>query len=201
MSSAIQSARQIFLDHKGILRSSEARRLGIHPQTLSRMLDTGILLRLERGLYQLVETLHTNSHPELLQVSKLVPKAVIFLLSALNFHGMTTQIPRKVFIALPRGTWKPSLESPPLEIFWLSSVPYSSGIEKHQIGGLEVAIYSPEKTVADCFKFREKIGEDIAIEALGDYLRRSDRNIDRLLNYAEILRVRKRMEPYLKALA
>ncbi len=199
MTSSYESARGIFLEHDGILRSSEAQKLGIHPQILARMLDAELLIKEERGLYRLAEVV-PKSDPDLVQIAKLVPKAVICLISALGFHGMTTQIPRKVYIALPKDIKKPKIEYPPIEVVWLSRKPYFSGIEQHKLDGVMVPIYDREKTVADCFKFRSKIGEDVAIEALKDYLRSSDRDIDQLLHYAEIDRVRIIMDPYLKAL-
>ena len=116
----------------------------------------------------------------------------------LNSRGKV--ISGSVWIALPREQKPPKLDHPPIEVIYLSSQPYSSGIEHHKIEGIPVPIYSLEKTIADCFKFRRRIGEDIALEALKDYLARSDRNMDRLMRFAKEDRVQRVMEPYLKAL-
>ena len=199
MATTIDKATSIFREHGGLLRSSEAQKLGVHPQTLSRMVDAGQLVKEERGLYRLAER-HFLVEPDLIQVAKLIPKAVICLVTALSYHRVATQIPRSVWIALPREQKPPKLDHPPIEVIYLSSQPYSSGIERHQIDGVPVPIYSLEKTIADCFKFRRRIGEDIALEALKDYLARPDRNMDRLMRFAKEDRVQQVMEPYLKAL-
>lgn len=199
MSKAFEIAREIFLQHNGILRSKEARRLGIHPQTLSRMLEAGLLVKEERGLYRLVE-IQLTGNADLIQVAKLVPDGVICLLSALTFHNMTTQIPHRVYLALRQDMKKPRFQYPPLEVVWMSGNSYSAGIEKRDLDGVVVPIYNREKTVADCFKFRNKIGLDVAIEALEEYLRQTDRSIDILLQYSRIDRVRNVIDPYIKAL-
>jgi predicted transcriptional regulator of viral defense system len=199
MSNSIDKAIEIFELHNSILRSSEAQRLGINPRTLAKMLETGIVTKEERGLYRLTDS-QPDGDPNLINVAKLVPKAVICLISALSFHKMTTQIPRKVYIALPREKKAPYIEYPPLEIIYLSRRPYEAGIEKHERDGVSIAIYDQAKTVADCFKFRKKIGEDVALEALKEYLGEEKRDLNSLLEYARINRVRTIIEPYLKAL-
>lgn len=191
-------AKTIFEAHKGILKASQAKQLGIDQKKLSQMLEIGILVREVRGIYRLAD-LPPLSNPDLIQVSMRVPNGIIFLISALNFYGLTTQIPYKVYMALPIGTKKPWLDYPPLEVYWLSQKTYSSGIEEHIIDGIPVHIYCREKTVADCFKFRNKIGSDIAIEALKDYLHQPGQDINTLMRYARIDRVEKILLPYLKA--
>jgi predicted transcriptional regulator of viral defense system len=126
-----------------------------------------------------------------------VPNSVICLISALNFHNLTSQIPYRVYIALPQKTKAPRLDYPPLDIVYLSETPYAAGIEEHTLDGITVRIYSREKTVADCFKFLNKIGLDIALEALKDYLRQPERNLGELLRCARVNRVEKIMQPYL----
>jgi predicted transcriptional regulator of viral defense system len=192
-------ATAIFRDNGGLLRSSEARRLGIHPQTLSRMVDQGVLEKLERGVYHL-KAFELQGDSDMVLVAKLVPRAVFCLLSALSFHDMTTQIPRKVYIALPQSVKQPAIGHPPLDIVWLSDTPYGAGIGHHTIGGETIRVYRKAKTVADCFKFRNKVGEDVAIEALKDYMRQPDRDIPELLEYAGIDRVRSIVETYLKVM-
>jgi predicted transcriptional regulator of viral defense system len=128
-----------------------------------------------------------------------VPNGIICLISALQFHGMTTQIPRRVWIAIENRAASSRLTSPPLKIIRLTASSLTSGIEKHTIEGVEVKIYNPAKTVADCFKFRNKIGLDIAMEALRDYLRMKKGTVDDLWRFAKIDRVAKVIQPYLEA--
>ncbi len=192
-------AREIFLRCGGILRSYEARRQGIHPETLSRMVRHGLLEREERGLYRLAE-IEPAGNADLILVAKRVPQGVVCLISALSFHDLTTQIPYKVYLALPQRVKKPKLAYPALHLVWLSGEARSAGIELHKLDGVSVPIYNREKTIADCFKFRTRLGLDVAIEALRDYLQLPDRNIDELLRYAAVDRVEKIMRPYLEAL-
>src|SRR5688572_18233326 len=173
-------AQQIFQRHRGLLRTAQAKQLGIAETTLARMLASGLLVTESRGLYRLASTTPLN-HPDLVQVASRIPSAIICLISALDFHNLTTQIPHKVYIALPKPIRRPRLDYPPLDVVWLSAKPYQSGIEEHTLDGVPVRIYSPEKTIADCFKFRNKIGEDVALEALKDYLRRPGAKLEELL--------------------
>ena len=195
-----QQARQIFLENSGILRTSFARKAGIHYRTLSGMMDAGLVVREARGIYRLAD-LPPLGNPDLVQVSLRAPKSVICLISSLHYHELSTQLPFRVYIALPQKTKAPRIKYPPLEIVYLSQKPYEAGIEEHTLDGVIVRIYDAEKTVADCFKFRNKIGVDVAIEALKTYLRRPTRNIDLLLSYATIDRVANVTRPYLDALA
>ena len=190
---------KIFQDHNGILRTQQAIRLGIAPRTLYEMRDAGLILRESRGLYRLAD-LELGSNTDLVQVAMKIPKGVICLISALSFHDLTTQIPHQVYVALPNYAEKPRLEYPPLRIFWLSQKAYSAGIESHELDGIPVKIYGIEKTIADCFKFRNKIGLDVALEALRDYRKRKDFNIGTLLHYARIDRVERVIKPYLEAI-
>ncbi len=199
MSTNIEKAIEILNAHEGILRSSEAQKLGIHPQTLSRMHARGLIVREERGLYRLPDR-EIEADPDLVTVAKLVPKGVFCLLTALDFHGLTSQIPRRIYVALPFGYKAPSISSVPTVFVNLSDKPYHAGIEEHNLDGVIVSIYDAAKTVADCFKFRRTIGEDVAIEALKDYLQSRDRIIRLLLEHARIDRVENVMQPYLKAL-
>lgn len=196
---AIDSATKIFLDHNGILRTQQAIRLGIAPRTLYMMRDAGIILRESRGLYRLADA-ELGSNTDLVQVALKIPKGVICLISALSFHNLTTQIPHQVYVALPIDAEKPRLEYPPLRIFWLSEKVYSAGIENRELDGVPVKIYGIEKTIADCFKFRNKIGLDVALEALRDYRKHKGFNIGTLLHYAWIDRVERVIKLYLEAM-
>ncbi len=192
-------AIEIFTAHKGTLKTSQAIVLGIAPRTLYAMRDAGIIRRISRGVYQLASQ-ELPGNPDLISVALRIPKAVICLISALHFYGMTTQIPHKVYIALPQSAERPRLEFPPLDIVWLSEKSYCAGITEQQVDDIPIKIYSREKTIADCFKFRNKIGIDIALEALRDYLKLPDRQLDQLLVYARIDRVESLISRYLEAL-
>ena len=195
----IDRATKIFHDHNGILRTQQAIRLGIAPRTLYKMRDAAMILRESRGIYRLAD-MELSLYTDLVQVALRIPKGVICLISALSFHELTTQIPHQVYVAIPSYAEKPRLEYPPLRLFWLSQKAYSAGMESHELDGIPVKIYGIEKTVADCFKFRNKIGSDVALEALRDYRKREGFNIGTLLHYARIDRVERIIKPYLEAI-
>ena len=194
-----QKAIALFRQHGGTLRTAEALRLGIHPRTLYAMRDTGVLERLSRGFYRLAE-FPPLSNPDLVTVALNIPQAVICLVSALAFHELTTQVPHAVDLALPRGAERPRLDYPPLRIFWFSGPAWSEGVETHQVDDVPVRIYSLEKSVADAFKYRRKIGLDVALEALKQYRQHRDFDVSRLLHYARICRVENVIKPYIEAL-
>ena len=198
-SEPVQKAIAIFLEHGGTLRTSQALRLGIHPRTIYAMRDSGLLEQLGRGLYRLSE-LPPVTNPDLVAVALKVPKATICLVSALAFHEMTTQVPHVIDIALPSGSWHPRLEYPPVRVFWFSGSAWSEGIETHLIEDVPVHIYNPAKSVADAFKYRRKIGEDVALEALRMYRESSGFDVGQLLHYARACRVQNVLRPYLETL-
>lgn len=189
----------IFRKHGGQLRMSDAIGYGISRYTLYKMRDNGVVEQISRGLYRLVD-LPSISNPDLVTVSLRYPNAVICLISALSFHGITTQIPHEVSVAISRKSRIPSLDSPPVRAYKFSDETFTSGIEKHLIDGVSVQIYSPEKTLADCFKYRNKLGMDIVLEALKFYRSQRKYNLDMLLKYARVCRVEKVMKPYLEAM-
>lgn len=188
----------IFRKHGGQLRMSEAIAHGITRYMLYSLRDKGIIEQVSRGFYRLVE-LPPISNPDLVTVSLRFPNAVICLISALSYHNITTQIPHVVSVAVPRDSRIPSLDYPPVQAHRFSNDAYNSGIENHSIDGVPVKIYTPEKTLADCFKFRNKIGMDVVIEALKLYRSRQQFNLEKLLTYAEVCRVKNIMTPYLEA--
>lgn len=192
-------AKRAFRDHGGILRTSQAIREGIHPRTLYEMRDAGLIERLSRGLYRLAD-LPPLEDPDFVSVALKVPGGVICLISALAFHDLTTTIPHEVYLALEKGSERPRLKHPPVRLFSFSPETFRAGIETHQIDGVEVRIYTVEKTLADCFKFRNKIGLDVALEALKRYQQRRTFNFERLLHFARICRVENVMRPYLEAM-
>ncbi len=196
---AFKMAKTLFRRHGGILRTGDAIRAGVHPRTLYAMRDAGVLERLNRGLYRLTE-LPPVDNPDLVSVAMKVPGGVICLISALAYHQITTQIPHEVYIALERGAEPPRLEHPLVRVFWFAHEAFSEGVETHKVNGATVQIYSPEKTIADCFKYRNKIGLDTAMEALKLYRQHKRVKVDDILRFAQICRVEKIMRPYLESL-
>jgi len=180
------------------MRTGQAIRLGVHPRTLYEMRDAAVVDQLGRGVYRLAE-LPSLDDPDLATVALKVPHGVICLISSLAFHEITTQIPHEIYVAVSRGTTRPRLEFPPLRIFWFTGKAFIEGIETHIREAVPVRVYSPEKTLADCFKYRNKIGIDTAIEALKLYRQRKSIRVDDLLRFASVCRVQKVMKPYLEA--
>jgi predicted transcriptional regulator of viral defense system len=141
----------------------------------------------------------TLGNPDIATVALKVPKGVICLISALSWHEMTSEIPHEIYLALPRGAEPPRLEHPPLRIFWFQGAAFAEGVEEHVVDGNPVRIYSPEKTLADSFKYRNKIGLDVVLEALKLYRRRKRFKVDELMHFAPICRMEKVMRPFLEA--
>ncbi len=192
------TALTIFQEHGGMLRTSRALALGIHPETLYQFRDAGELVEVSRGLYRLA-SLPTLSHPDLVAVASKIPSGVICLISALSFHGITTEVPHEVQIALPPGSARRRLAHPPLRVFQFSGAAFEQGIEVHQVDGVALKVYGPEKTVADCFRFRNKVGLSVAIEALRLCRERRHATPRTLLEFARADRVERVMMPYLEA--
>ena len=194
-------ATAVFRRAGSILRTQEAKAAGIHPRTLAALVEDGTLLRLDRGVYQLADA--APSEPDLAVVARKVPKAIVCLVSALAHHRLTTQIPHAVDLAVPRGFKDRKLEHPPVRFYRFGDASFAAGVERIKVGGRELRVYGAAKTVADCFKFRNKIGKDIAIEALRTYLRRKDvkpgNRVKDLLHFARINRVQAVMAPYIES--
>lgn len=198
MNTAFEEARQRIREFGGTVRTREALAAGIHPRTFYMLRDNGELERLSWGVYRLAD-LPDLSEPDLATVAKRIPDGVICLVSALAVHELTTHIPHAVHLALPRGTRYPKLDHPPLRVHLFSKDAFQAGIEERNFDDVHVRIYTPEKTLADCFKFRRKIGLDVAIEALRTYRRRSGASIQRVYEYARVCRVANVIRPYLEA--
>lgn len=196
----IDNAINVFKKHGGILRTSEALDEGIYRRTLYHMEEEGLLTKLERGVYKLSDT-DLLANPDLAIVAKKIPKAKVCLISALDFYEMTTEIPHKVHIALPRTSRDPKLDHPPIKVYRFSGDSLTEGIEKHEVDGIEVQVYNPAKTIADCFKFRNKIGLDIVMEALEQGIEQDKASYSDILKYAGICRVKSVIKPYLEAIA
>ena len=181
-------------------RLAEAREAGVHPEVLRRLAARGELVRLSRGLYALPGADATEHH-SLATVATRVPAAVICLLSALRFHGLGTQHPRDIWIAIDRTRAVPKPRDLPLRVVRISPGLLAFGIDAHTIEGVKVRVTSPARTVADCFKFRNRVGVDVAIEALRDYLRTRKGTPDDLWQCAERLRVLNVIRPYWEGLS
>jgi predicted transcriptional regulator of viral defense system len=197
--SAVENAVRVFSQRGGILRTGEAIDLGIHPTTLYAMRDAGEIEQLSRGLFRLA-SLPPLASPDLVTVALKVPQAVVCLVSALSIHDLTTQIPRAVDVALQQGAARPRLDHPPLNVYWFSGDAWQEGIETHRFDDVPVRVYGPAKSVADIFKYRRKIGLDVALEALKRYRERGDFSAGRLMHYAHVCRVETVMTPYVEAL-
>lgn len=194
-------ALKFIKERGGIIRTAEAIRAGIHPRTFYSLRDQGYLETVSRGVYRLAD-LPAISNPDFILLASRVPQSVICLISALSFHELTTQIPHEVYIALKTGTKAPRIDFPPLSVHRFSKASFEAGITTHEIDGVPVRIYNQEKTLADCFKFRNKLGMDVILEAMKMYKTRNAKiNISELLFYARICRVEKIMQPYLESIA
>lgn len=190
---------EIFRRHNGILRTAEAIKLGIHPTYLYRLRDAGILESLGRGVFRLA-SMPDFSEPDLVLATKRIPQGIICLISALSYYELTTQIPHFIYVALPRTSRLPRAGYPPLRCFWYSKDAYKAGITTISVNGFPVKIYNIEKTLADCLKFRQKIGMDVVLEALKEYWRRGQTNLDKLYDYAKICRVEKILQPIIETI-
>lgn len=188
------------VERMGIARPRELEAWGVSRAQLSRLVKAGLVVRQGRGLY--VATRHEPSESHALaQVAKRVPGAVFCLLSALRFHELTTQASAEVWIALPEKARRPRLNYPRLRVARFSGQALTEGIEKHCVEGVDIRVYSAAKTVADCFKYRNKVGIDLAVEALRDFSRKYRGGANDLARFARICRVVRVMQPYLDAIA
>ena len=192
-------ALDTFRAQGGILRTRDAIRAGIHPRTLYALRDAGDIERLSRGLYRLASAAPLGN-PDLVAVALRAPEGVICLISALAFHELTTQIPHEVYLAIARGSEPPRIDYPPVRTHWFSGESFSEGIESHRLDDVRVRIYSREKTIADCFRYRNKIGLDTCLESLRFYKQQRRIDVDSLLRYARIRRVTRVITPYLEAI-
>jgi predicted transcriptional regulator of viral defense system len=183
----------------GLVRPSDLETLGIPRARLYSLVQEGLVERRGRGIYVARDHALTADHA-LAQAAKLVPNGVLCLLTALRFHGLTTQSPAEVWIALPEKARKPRLDYPRLRIVRFSGKALTEGVEMHPVEGVNVRFYSAAKTVADCFKFRNKIGIDVAVEALKDFSRTHRGGANELARFARICRITRVIQPYLDAI-
>ena len=196
----VTAALQAFRRH-GALRTREALALGIHPATLYKLRDSGKLTELARGLYRLAQA-KESENPDLTVVAARAPDAAICLISALAFHNITTQIPSVVHLAVPRGKYhRLNLTPLPVHVYRFDPKTFDAGLESHDLGGARIKVYRAARSVVDSFKFRNKIGLDVALESLRLARTRKRVSNRELLHYARLLRVERPMRPYLEALA
>ncbi|MCX7055899.1 MAG: type IV toxin-antitoxin system AbiEi family antitoxin domain-containing protein [Proteobacteria bacterium] len=195
----IEQALTAFRQRGGTLRTGEALGAGIHPATLYQLAAHGQLVRLTRGLYRLASA-EEFSNPDLAVVAAKAPSAVVCLVSALAFHELTTQVPREVQLAVPRGKYAAlRLKSPPVAVYRFDKTTFDAGIESHTVDGADIRVYNVARTLVDCFKFRNKIGLDVAVEALRFARSRRQVTNREILSYAKLLRQERVMGPYLEA--
>lgn len=194
----LQEAIEIISKMGGIIQTKEALDAGIHPRTLYTLRDQGFLQQISRGIYQVMNSEIVD--PDFAVVSKKIKNGVICLISALSFHEMTTQIPHKVYVAVKAGARTPILDYPPVSIYHFSGKAYTEGYKPHRINENIIKIYNAEKTLADCFKFRNQIGLDVFLEAINIYKNRKKIKVNELVKYARICNVEKVMMPYINTL-
>lgn len=183
-----------------LLRPRDLLALKIPPDYLDRLHRRGLVERISRGVYAIPGT-DLGEHQTLAEAARQVPRGVVCLLSALQFHGIGTQQPREVWLAIPPDTWRPRIEHPPVRLVHFSGDAYSQHVERHDLHGIPLPVYSPAKTVADCFKFRNKLGLDVALEALRECWRGRRCTMDDLWRAARVCRMTRVMRPYLESLA
>jgi len=182
-----------------VVRPKDLTDRGLPKDYLYMLAQEGVIEHVGRGLYRWPDS-DLGRYQSLVEVSKLAPRAVVALLSALNFHEMTTQNPHQIWLAIDRKSWRPEISYPPVRFVTMSSEALSAGVDVHSVDGIPIKVFSPAKTVADCFKYRNKIGLDVALEALREGWSARRFTMDELLEYAEICRVKKVMQPYLESL-
>lgn len=200
MRESYQIVERQFKQHRGIMRMSDILAAGVNRRALYSMVEAGHLERISRGIYRL-SSLPALETPDLVTVAKRIPKCVICLISALAYHGLTTQIPHAVDVAIVKGTERPRIDYPPINVYWFSGSAFTEGIQEIEVDGHHVRMYSAEKSIADAFKYRNKIGLDIAIEALKLWRERPGVSFEQLLVQARICRVERVIRPYLEAVA
>ena len=183
----------------GVVRTRDLETLGVPRVALQRAVDRGQVVRRARGVYA-TPGHATTRHTDVAAVAARSPKAIICLVSALEYHGLTTQVPHAVWIMIQKSAHRPAITSPAIRVLRASGAALTAGIEKHKIEGVIVQMTSPAKTVADCFRYRDTVGTDVAVEALRDCLRKRRASPADIFEMAKVDRVARVMRPYLEAL-
>lgn len=200
MTTSTERALQIIAAKGGMIRTRDALSSGIHPRTLYALRDSGKLDQLARGVYRLA-SLPPIGDPDLALVAARIPKGVVCLISALALHGLTTQIPHEIHLAIPRSARYPVFDEVPLTVYRYAQASFNAGVTEHDVGGATIRVFDAEKTIADCFKYRNKIGLDIVLEAIAAYRRQHSASLQRVLEYARVNRVGNAIRPYLETVA
>ncbi len=190
---------KVFKTHNGFARTKDILAAGIHTRNIKRARGKGQVIQVKRGLYRLA-AIPLISNQGFVDLARAVPGGVICLLSALSYYELTTFNPSVISMAICRGSRRPKIEYPPVEFYHFSKKQFEAGINKTKIKGHEIQIYNPEKTICDCFRYRNKLGLDIAKEGLSEYLKRKDRDLEKLLEYAEICRIKPLLQTWLNAM-
>lgn len=201
MDTAREKAITAIRSRGGIIRTQEALHRGIHRRVLYGLRDEGALLSLSRGVYRLADMDDVPTEIDLAEVSKAAPHGVICLISALSFHGLTTQIPHEIWLAVERKARRPKVTYPPVRVVFFTGACFREGMEVHRIMEQEVHIYNAAKTVIDCFRWRNAVGLDVALEAARSYLKQRGASPAKLMEYAKLCKVEKLVTPYLEAMA
>jgi len=194
-----ECVRQI-LEERGMVRARDLTAAGVPLVYLKRLVDAGELVRLARGLYQRPDRVGEDADHDLAEAARLVPNGVVSLLSALRHHKLTTQLPHTVWMTIPHKARTPDEQRIRLEVVRATGEVMTAGIEHFRVEGVDVPVYGIAKTIADCFKHRRQVGEDVAIEALRDALKQRRTTVDDLMAFAAINRVSGRIEPYIRAM-
>ncbi len=197
-----ESKRQQVIDlvrGQSVIRPRDLKEHGLPKDYLYVLAQEGVIGRIGRGLYQWPNK-DLGRHHSLVEISKLAPKAVVALLSALNYHNMTTQNPHQIWLAIDRKAWRPEISYPPVRFVTMSAESLHSGVETHSIEGVSIKVFNPAKTVVDCFKYRSKVGLDVALDALREGWSARKFTMDELQIYAKVCRMQKVMQPYLESL-
>ena len=190
---------KVFKKYKDFARTKDILAAGIHTRNIKRAREKGQVIQVKRGLYRLAE-IPLISNQGFIDLARAVPGGVICLFSALSYYELTTFNPSVIAMAICRGSREPKIEYPPVEFYHFSMKQFEAGINKIKIKSHEIRIYNPEKTICDCFRYRNKLGLDIAKEGLSEYLKRKDRNLEKLLEYAEICRIKPLLQTWLNAM-
>jgi len=188
------------LPRHGVVRARDLEALGVSRVALQRAVDRGQVMRRARGLYVKPDHAATR-HTDIAAVGARTPKAVVCLVSALEYHGLTTQVPHAVWIMIHKSSHRPTFNAPAVRVVRASGPALTTGVEKNKIEGVVVQMTTPAKTVADCFRYRDTVGTDVAVEALRDCLRKRKATPSDIFEMAKVDRVARVMRPYLEALA
>jgi predicted transcriptional regulator of viral defense system len=192
-------AERLFRKRGGMLKMAEAVKAGVHRRTLYALRDAGVLEQFGRGLYRLADA-PPLGNPDLVAVARRVPRGVVCLLSALAFHRLTVEVPHEVYLAVSRNAEPPRIDYPPVRVFRVGERSFAEGIETRDLDGVPVRVYSREKTLADCFKYRTTVGLDTAIEALRRYRDQGRIDVEAILRAARSCRVENVIRPYIEAI-